>query len=208
MESKGGKPGFLYDIPNTSSTPAVSSRGNTKIFRGDPKQTRRQQKLDSWPHDHQPPSSFYSSTESGQSKKLKSSASQDSVPDSQADDTEIVPSSLPQSGDEAAHMHRFSSRLMEKDLQCSKSKWGAGSSKEDADTAIRTLESSIHENDLEIEKTKEHRSKLLKEITRLQDLASTDESVIRTYERANMSLKSRKEEIKKRKFASRPRSWR
>lgn len=66
--------------------------------------------------------------------------------------------------------------------------------------AVRTLDSSIHSNDMEIEKTKEHKSKLKREIERLYGLVSADNAAIRTYERANMQLKTQRETLQKRAF--------
>lgn len=200
MQAREGKTAFLYEIPEPiMSALGVSNRNNTKTQNTECRQDRAIRKHAEWPHDRQPPetSTFYPSPRSSGEKRRKTSPSQESVPNSQTDD-EVVKSSLPdaKATEPPGIGPRFSSRLVSKGLQRSTFR-----AKEHAGVAVRTLESSMHANDLEIEKIKEHRSKLIKEIKRLQDLVSNDDAVVRTYERANMDLKSQKENIQKSAFA-------
>ena len=70
----------------------------------------------------------------------------------------------------------------------------------DCAIAERTLEAGIHSNEEKIEKIKEHRDNLLKQLHRLHFLVSNDESDIRFYERANMQLKNQIEDLRQQAF--------
>lgn len=193
MESKGIQSPFLYELPSPRTPPRISTRNI-------PKHDKHLKKLMEWPHDHQPSSSFYESPDSNTTKKKRMKSSQDHAQDSQ---TEVIPSSLPLSDDEA-HVHRFSFRIAEKRKREQQSNGGGGSYTHPRDIAIavRALESSIHSNETKIEKIKEHRNDLQKRMYRLQYLVSNDESDIRFYERTNMQLKTQREELQQQIFES------
>ena len=181
---------FMYDIPSPIYSLGVSSRVNTKNNTAEAKQERYAKRMAEWQHDRQPPSSYYDSSETCISSKKKIKTSAESVSDTQNSD-EVVPSSMPDLGnstEDENRRQRFSARLMNKSQQRS-----AQAGKANSEVAIHTLDRSIYENELEIEKIKEHRGKLIKEVKRIRDLVSQDDSTIRTYERANMQLKTQKE---------------
>jgi hypothetical protein len=199
MGSRGVKSTFLYELPSPCTSPIISTRNTMKNQAPDAKQDKIAKRMAEWPHDHQPPSSFYNSTRSSCDKKIKRQSSQDSVPATQTEDSDFVPCSLAQS-DGVARQQRFSPRLVQKDRERVRQGRKATSSKERVNIAVRTLERSIHKNDLQIEQTEEHKMILMKEIKQLQDRVAQDESVIRTYKRANMQLKTQREELRKRAF--------
>lgn len=198
MESKGGKPTFLYDLPSPCTSPRVSTRNTSKIPTPESKKDKNLNLPLEWPHDRQHTSSFFDSSASNACKKRKTKSSQDSVPDSQ---NEVIPSSLPASEDNA-HGHRFSFRIADRREREKKSQ---GNSTDPRDTAIamRTLESNIYSNEVKMEKIKEHKSNLLKQIHRLQYLVLNDEADIRFYERTNIQLKTQREELQQRAFDTR-----
>lgn len=198
MESKGSKSTFLYELPSPYASPRVSTRNTSKMPTPESKKDKNLKKLMEWPHDHQPSSSFYDSTGSNASKKRKARFSQDSVPDSQ---NEVVPCSLP-AAEYDVHGYRYSFRIAEKKEREKKSQ-EINTDPRDIDITMRTLESSIHSNEVKMEKIKDHRSDLLKQIHRIQYLVSNDEADIRFYERTNIQLKTQMEELKQRAFDTR-----
>jgi hypothetical protein len=110
MDSKKAKPTFMYDLPSPRSLPRVSNRNTLKMQSQEPKQEKYTRKHMEWPHDHQPPSSFYESSESNAGKRKRINSEQHSLSYSQS---EVIPSSL-QGYEEDAHAQRFSFRIAER----------------------------------------------------------------------------------------------
>jgi hypothetical protein len=204
MDAKGGKGSFMYHIPSPFSSPRISTHNNTKTTTADQKQDKALKKAMEWQHDHQPPSSYYASTsvESNRDKKGKANPSQESVSDSHTEDNEVVPSSLPEPGEESRQVQRFSSRLLSRQKAGKPVRGKSVDSRQHWKSSKRTLGESIYVNNLQIEKIKDHRGKLKREIKRLCDLVSNDDSEIRTLERANMQLETQRETLRRLLFAS------
>ena len=198
MDSKKGKQTFMYDLPSPLSPPRVSNRNISKSQPQESRQDKHAKKLMEWQHDHQPPSSYYESSDSNSSKRKKVNPSQHNAGGSQ---NEVIPSSIPES-EYDAHVHRYSFRIAEKRKREQQSSGTVMSDTSPRDYAItvRTLETRIHSNETEMEKIKEHRDNLLKQLHRLHFLVSNDESDIRFYERANMQLKNQIEDLRQQAF--------
>jgi hypothetical protein len=104
--------------------------------------------------------------------------------------------------EEDAHAQRFSFRIaerMKRKQQFSGDDLGYTSPRE-YKNAVRTLEEKIHKNEIEIEKIKEKKSDLKKQIHRLQYLVLSKDADIRFFKRANIQLKTQKEDLQQQAF--------
>jgi hypothetical protein len=204
----------MYELPSTGNSPTVSTHNTLKMQPGESREDWAVRLRAEWPHDRQPPSNYPTPLSGGgsSSKKRRTQSSQESVPDSNAEE-EVIKSSLPCSVDmESGRSPRARPSYLRKHVDKERSalfRTGAHASVQsrrsgiesieagkERSAQIRTLNSSIYINQVEIGKIRERKSLYKKDISRLHEMKSQANAEILTLQRAVMRLRAQREKLR------------